>query len=192
MQERKCVPDDIKLYLLDARRGISNEQRELLLRFCDDEKKERIQKRKRGREDALLADALRKFALWDSFGLCPEKQRIKVAAHGKLYLAERNDIFFNYSHSEGLIFCAVAGREVGVDIQKIKPYNARLAKRICSEEEFVQLENSKTKDEAFCRLWTKKEAAAKLYGTGIFRSHPDKGLYTTENYDDYILTLSWL
>jgi len=191
MRAGKRVPDDIKLYLLDARSGIQNDQREMLLRFADVGKKERIQKRRFGQDDALLADSLRIFALWETFGLKPIEQRLAIAAHGKPFLAERKDIFFNYSHSDGLIFCAVAKREVGVDIQKIKPYNARLAKRICSEEELVQLENSKTKDEALCRIWTKKEAAAKLYGTGIFRPHPDKGFYITKNYDDYILTLSW-
>ncbi len=191
MIECKHLPSDIHLYLLDARHGITPAEAERLFRFADSERKEKIIRKRFGREETLLADVLRQYALYDAFGLRPERQRIAYGAQGKPFLADEKEIFFNYSHSAGMILCAAAKREVGADIQKIKPYNARLAERICSEAELAQLDKAENRAEAFCRIWTAREAAAKLYGTGLFVPHPDDCFLYTAFFADYILSLAF-
>ena len=72
---------------------------------------------------------------------------------GKPYFPERPDICFNLSHSYGAAVCAVHEKEVGVDIEKIRPAPRRLANGMG--------------DRAFFRLWTAKEATLKREGGAL-------------------------
>lgn len=97
---------------------------------------------------------------------------------GKPY-AKGLPVEFNISHSGDMVVCAVDERSVGIDIEKIRPINLTVAKRICTDEELVYLFNHTpterdfvyTTDQAlltrFFELWTAKEAFGKLKGIGI-------------------------
>ena len=39
--------------------------------------------------------------------------------HGKPYLTDKPEIYVNWSHSGDYVICAVADREVGIDLQKM-------------------------------------------------------------------------
>lgn len=71
-------------------------------------------------------------------------------------------IRFSLSHSKGLCAVSLADVPTGVDIQLIKDcYNPRLVKRSLSIAE------RESYDGDFTRLWCRKEAYAKLTGTGL-------------------------
>lgn len=78
---------------------------------------------------------------------------------------------FNISHTKG--FCAsilaVGGAkpEVGIDVETVRPYRERVAQRIFSNEEYEYVNHSASKDEAFTKLWTLKEAYIKAIGKGL-------------------------
>ena len=76
------------------------------------------------------------------------------------------------SHSGDWVVFAFAKKEVGIDIEKIKKINYRIAERFFSTEEFLSLneKSGKEKQEYFFDLWTMKESYLKLIGTGLTRS----------------------
>lgn len=71
-------------------------------------------------------------------------------ARGKPWFPTRPALCFNVSHSHGAAVAAVHDREIGVDVEKLRPAPRRLAAGLS--------------DEAFFRLWTAREATGKRAG----------------------------
>lgn len=100
------------------------------------------------------------------YGLKQNKLYKKIeyvfGTNGKPYL--KNNINFNFSHSEDYAICAISDDEIGCDIEKIKEANLATAKRFYSEKEYenVLKDNSK-----FFKYWTLKESYLKANGVGI-------------------------
>ena len=79
---------------------------------------------------------------------------------------------FNFSHSENVLLLGIAfGREIGVDVEVVKPELdvLALAQTQFSERECVQLRELSGRDRVrkFYQLWTRFEASAKATGEGI-------------------------
>lgn len=88
---------------------------------------------------------------------------------GKPFILGRPDIHFSLSHCPAAALCAVGDSAVGADIETVRPYNARLARRALSPAEVSLVEASADRAVAFARLWTMKESLLKLTGEGIRR-----------------------
>ena len=88
-------------------------------------------------------------------------------AMGKPYF-KGSDVKFNISHSHGYVACAVSiGEELGVDIEAsdISEERAtRLAQRYFPESDLGAVLQS---PEKFARIWSEKEAKAKLFGDSL-------------------------
>jgi 4'-phosphopantetheinyl transferase len=81
---------------------------------------------------------------------------------------------FNLSHCGAVGLCAVAaGREVGVDIERVRPMpNAmNVARRFFAPAEVAVMERleGEARDQAFLACWTRKEAFVKATGRGLRR-----------------------
>ena len=76
---------------------------------------------------------------------------------GKPFLKDYADFHFNISHSGDFLAVAFANSSVGVDVEKIRPVNPKIANRFFTkeEEEFIKNEND------FFYVWTRKEAFIK-------------------------------
>ena len=87
--------------------------------------------------------------------------------NGKLYLVDYTDLYVNLSHSGDFAVCAVNDTPVGVDIQYCRECDIKIAERFFSacETEFVN--NSADKNNAFFKIWTRKESFVKAIGKGI-------------------------
>ena len=85
----------------------------------------------------------------------------------KPVLKNRNDVFFNISHSDDYVTLAVSDSEVGCDIQEIRPYNPKVAVRHYCKNETELIENSSDKDDVFIRFWALKESILKFTGKGL-------------------------
>jgi len=103
----------------------------------------------------------------------PNAIRFSKGAGGKPAIASDNPgIRFNLSHSGGYALFAIAyGREVGVDVEVIrpKPKAAALVERFFSSNEkaaFRKLEADQ-ENEAFLAGWTRKESFVKALGQGL-------------------------
>lgn len=88
-------------------------------------------------------------------------------AHGKPVLKDLSNLFCNISHSGAYAVCVVSEQPVGIDMEQVRAYKPKLARRVCSQEELTLLAQSKDPARLFCRLWTLKESFVKCTGTGI-------------------------
>lgn len=95
---------------------------------------------------------------------------ISYGEHGKPRLTQPEGLFFNLSHSGEWTVAAFSDGEVGVDIQRVKPIDMRLAEKFFAEEERQAIAQSGSAQALFFRLWTVKESYLKALGTGLFRS----------------------
>lgn len=92
---------------------------------------------------------------------------------GKPFFAKRTDIKYNLSHSGAYVVCAVADKEVGIDIEGKREFRDGIIKRFFSQYEkewILDSQDTDTKMSRFLRLWTAKEAFAKVTGIGLARS----------------------
>lgn len=87
--------------------------------------------------------------------------KVCIGEHGKPYLQNNSDIFFNLSHSGDYVLCGIAERQIGVDIQK------RHDKDVSGVKE--KIHNAQDKDEDFFLLFSAKEAFCKCTGEGLQR-----------------------
>lgn len=84
----------------------------------------------------------------------------------------RHSLCFNLSHSHGIAVIAIAnGRELGVDVEKVRPEFAsvEIATRYFSVEEVEELRAlpASLQAEGFFLCWTRKEAYVKALGEGL-------------------------
>lgn len=107
-------------------------------------------------------------------------------------------VHFNLSHCNEAVAAAVSTQPVGIDIESRGRYSADVARYVCSAEEldFLAADPALT-DLRFTQLWTRKEAAAKLIGTGLSDGESLKGLLatprfilTTHTYDSCVCTIA--
>lgn len=96
--------------------------------------------------------------------------RFEKNEHGKLYLADSQDLYFNISHSQNAVVVAFSRHENGVDIEKIRNIDLNIAKYCFSIEENEYIRNSINQLSSFWEIWTKKEAYLKYVGVGIVQS----------------------
>ncbi len=105
--------------------------------------------------------------------------KVTYLENGKPYLPTCPDTHFNLSHTDRWVFCATADVPVGLDAQALSPCRTHVARRWFTEEERQWMQEEP--DVRFTRLWTHKEAAAKLTGVGLPRSlHLSPPLWTYE------------
>ena len=93
---------------------------------------------------------------------------IAVDENGKGSIENREGLFFNISHSKDYVVLALSDKEVGIDIQEIKPLKANVPKRFFTDldNEYID-QNEEERTERFTKVWSAKESFAKLTGNGI-------------------------
>ena len=114
---------------------------------------------------SLAADALMRKALSDR-GI--SDFALEYGKNGKPYIKDK-DIYFNLSHSENTVMCAVSDMEIGCDVEKVTDIDLEIAKRFfhCAEYEMLAGRTDVEKRDMFFRLWTLKESFAKATGLGM-------------------------
>ena len=91
---------------------------------------------------------------------------IEVSKYGKPYFKDRDDLYFNLSHSGSRAMLVLSDNEVGCDVEQIRDTVASqkvAAHFFCEEEKaFIARAADETeKRERFFRLWTLKESYIK-------------------------------
>ncbi|MBR6531704.1 MAG: 4'-phosphopantetheinyl transferase superfamily protein [Clostridia bacterium] len=139
---------------------------EKFLDFLSGKRREKFEKlkRKRDRENCVISYLLLKKALSD-YGI--NDFEIITGENGKPFLKDRNDIFFNISHTDGGVAVAVDKSPVGIDIQDILPLREGVIERCFSENEKELIFKSEQPEKEFTRLWTLKESAVKCTGETV-------------------------
>lgn len=132
---------------------MSKERRDEVMRLVSKDK----------RTSKIAADRLCRKAVSDFCGVSPEKIEFKKNKYGKPF-AKDFSVHFSISHSGDMVVCAVSDKKVGIDIEKIKPFNPKAAERFATEKE---LEYIRSTENGFFEMWTLKEAYFKCIGTGL-------------------------
>ena len=83
---------------------------------------------------------------------------------GKPLLQGHPDIHFSLSHCREAVAVAVSDHPIGIDIETTEHYSPEVARRVMSDDERRQIEESSHPEIAFTRLWTMKESLYKLTG----------------------------
>lgn len=123
----------------------------------------------------LVARALVRTSLSRYAGVPEDAWTFEANAYGRPYVrlpAACRDLYFNLSHTDGLVACAVSRNgEIGVDVENIGravDYLA-LAPTVFAPEEVASLARAAPADrcERFFAYWTLKEAYIKARGMGL-------------------------
>lgn len=154
---RVFLSEDIWDFDLDAALAeISEQRREQALKF----------KYELGQRLCVLAYQLLKQGLCEVYGI-EENPQFEYNEHGKPSIVGHPEIWFNLSHCKEAAICAISDQPVGVDVESVRSFNDSLVHYTMNEDEIREIESAEDRAVAFIRLWTKKEAALKLEGTGI-------------------------
>lgn len=179
----------LKIYAVNIENGFDDTTLSLFLNICESEKKNRIMnmKNKRASELSLVANALAKFAIKNTFGIPIKEQLFAVGQHGKPFLKNTNNVYFSISHSGTMAVCAVSDCMVGVDVQKITKFSKKTA-------DFIGLPSDCKTDEFF-KAWTQVEAASKRIGEPLISfvksvSAPTPQTFSIK-YKNYYISVSW-
>lgn len=178
----------IKWYSLMSK---ENQNRVERFRFIDDKKR------------TVAGEMLARIAISAWCNVSPESIVFNKSKNGKPF-AEGLDVEFNISHSHDMVVCAVSDKPIGIDIEKIRPINLNVAKRICTKDELVYLFGHEPNDAdfnqkpdnttltRFFEIWTAKEAYVKCIGTGIGDIKHDTGKSKNDIYcfDNYVICVS--
>lgn len=136
--------------------AVSDEQLTLWESWSSTEKQRRMERMTpQKRLQSLCGDALARQMLSKVLGIAPQEIVFTYTENGKPLV---DGLYFNVSHSGNLVGCAVSQRPVGLDLEQIRPAPPRLRCAMEAEGE---------SDEAFFRLWTKREALLKCRGETI-------------------------
>lgn len=145
-----------------------------------EEKKNRVDKNRFliKKKQTVAGEMLARKAISQWCNVPPESIVFFTKEHNKPYAKDLN-VEFNISHSGDMVVCAVSNTPIGIDIEKIRPIDLKIAKRFCNEEELKYLFGFAPRDEDFSytenkeiltrffSLWTAKEAYGKCVGDGL-------------------------
>ncbi len=121
---------------------------------------------------SLGAEALLRRAVRDA-GL-PDGTEVSYGGNGKPYLSNALNFHFNTAHSGDLVMLAVSDKEIGCDLEEVRPIALRTVRRACTDGEYARISvlSGAERDEAFLRLWVLKESAVKAMGLSLAKTLP--------------------
>ena len=117
-----------------------------------------------------ISHAVTRRILAGYLGCSPQDVALRHGPRGKPYI-DGDGPSFNLSHSGDLALVAIAGHELGVDVEKVRHLESlpQIAQRHFSDVEYAALEalDAARQELAFYRCWTRKEAYIKALGEGL-------------------------
>ena len=142
-----------------------------VLSFSERARAERFLARKKV-EEFVIARGILRGLLGRYLNADPKSIVFDSNPRGKLFLANGQPLRFNLSHSNGLcLFAVTLDTEVGIDVEQIRTCAyLKIAKRYFSRyqyDRFLKLTENQ-RELVFFDFWSKKEAATKAVGQGIF------------------------
>lgn len=154
MKIYKCDISDVTQNELDTCfHAMSEERRNEVTRIVNEKK----------RASKIVSDYLCRKAVSEFCGVDPDEISFLKNDYGKPY-AKNLSVHFSISHSADTVVCAVSDKEIGIDIEKIKPFNPKAAEKFATEKELEYIRSEKN---GFFEIWTLKEAYFKCIGTGL-------------------------
>lgn len=111
----------------------------------------------------LLKQGLEHLGMGDQFA------HIEYQKKGKPFL---KGVFFNISHTENRIVCAISTEgEIGIDVEIMKSVKLTDFGPWFTENEWMEINNTTTSIHRFYEYWTRKESIVKALGVNISYLH---------------------
>jgi 4'-phosphopantetheinyl transferase len=111
-------------------------------------------------QECLSLGLLYAYAL-EAWGL-DRNEPVHILPAGKPVFSARPAVWFSLSHGGGWVVCALSNQSVGVDVQPVRGVNLSIARRFHPQERaWLEGQKPEEQEQAFFRLWTRKEAWVK-------------------------------
>ncbi len=126
-------------------------------------------KKKADKRTYIIGKYLTKKIISEYLKVEPENITVEADKNGRphLHKPKISRFDFNLSHSgDWIVFAFVGAGQIGIDIEKIRPINLRIAREYFTPSEQSYAFNDKTLDN-FYKLWTLKESYTKAIGKGL-------------------------
>ncbi|HHX18400.1 MAG TPA: 4'-phosphopantetheinyl transferase superfamily protein [Clostridium sp.] len=182
-----------EIYATEIKSPVNKKLFEKALNYIPENKQKRI-KRFLKYEDSLktlIAEVLIRKIIMLKLKINNDEIIFKTNEFGKPYLKDHDEFHFNISHSGKWIVCVVSDKPVGIDVEKIKDLDIKIADRFFSKEEVEDLYKTKESERLkyFFELWTLKESYIKADGRGFniplnsfsFKIKDDEIVFNTQN-----------
>ena len=117
-----------------------------------------------------LTQAERRNLIASLIGSAPEKLIFGVNKYGRPFLKFPliKNFDFNLSHSGDYVAIAIADCPVGIDVEKVKPLDIKMAVAYFTKQELKYLNSCPEKQlERFYKIWVFKESFIKAVGLGL-------------------------
>lgn len=105
----------------------------------------------------------------EKLGKKPFELKYRKNQYGKPYIEDCR-YQFNISHSGEWVFCGISTEAVGVDVEKIKSVNEKIAQRCFTkneQERLMEIDGAEQRQQYFYMTWTLKEGYVKYIGEGM-------------------------
>jgi 4'-phosphopantetheinyl transferase len=161
----------VEVYAVHVPSTLSKETYKQFLNAVSTTKRARIERFWKA-EDAyrsLLADILIRTIVCEKFKFSNRDIHFEFNQYEKPYIPHLPHFAFNASHSGEWVVCATHSMDVGIDIERIRPIDMKIAHRFFSAKECSDLDSKQEKDRLsyFYDLWSLKESYIKAVGKGL-------------------------
>lgn len=165
---KKCMTE---IYCIKINDSLTDKQITELRKIITVENNNRLDKFK-FRADllrTLFGELLVRYAVSEITDIDADKITIMRDSFNKPYFPDL-PLYFNISHSEDYVICALSSNKIGIDIEKITETDIKIAEKFFSRTEYNFLSGLIQSDikQKFFELWTIKESYVKFIGKGMY------------------------
>jgi 4'-phosphopantetheinyl transferase len=168
----------------------SSEFQDKLLQYLPQAGRLRVRDRQNltSKLQTVAGELLARYSVGQFLGKPDQQINLVFGEKGKPHIGNLADVHFNISHSGQYVVCAVAHSEIGIDVERIRKVNLRIAKRFFSPSEINDLMacDEETRMQYFITLWTIKESYLKAIGRGLTQHL--NSFTIVKNGESYLLT----
>ena len=147
----------VEFWMARLDQPLSDAETQCLTAALPEQRRERLARLKSAdwQREPLCAYWLLRHALQTCCGIT-ELPPMEHTPSGKPYFPGRPELHFSISHTDGAVMVGLADREIGVDIERIRPVKAGMLRRFgCAAEA------------SFFDVWVRREARAKRTGSPV-------------------------
>ena len=140
------------------------------LRFLSAEKQVSIRKFRYDidKKLSLFSDVFVRYLACQTNNLNNSELIFNKGEYGKPYLVGVPNFNYNISHTRSAIIIGLSQQPIGVDIEKLKSADLKIAERFFCKNECAYISSIwEQQDKLFYEIWTKKEAYIKWNGKGL-------------------------
>ncbi len=136
----------------------------------------------------VAGELLARYSIGLYIGNPQQEIRLSFGEKGKPHIENFENVHFNISHSGQYIVCAVGPDELGIDVERVRQVNLRIAERFFSPSEIRDLMSLAESERMayFITLWTIKESFLKAIGRGLTQHL--NSFTIVKNGESYLLT----